>query len=171
MEIDELINVVPYEECWQQLFSEEQQHLQGTLGDTIVDIQHIGSTAVPGLAAKPIIDMLVGLHTLQLTIEPIAVLGTLGYEYLGEASVPGRLYLRKRYPHAFNLHIVQWGSKLWTNNLLLRDFLRTHPDEAERYGQHKQELATSGIRTLLAYSEKKRVVIAELLRRAQAWKA
>ncbi len=152
MEIDELINVVPYEECWQQLFSEEQQHLQGTLGDTVVDIQHIGSTAVPG-------------------IEPIAVLETLGYEYLGEASVPGRLYLRKRYPHAFNLHLVQWGSKLWTNNLLLRDFLRTHPDESERYGQHKQELATSGIRTLLAYSEKKRALIAELLHRAQAWKA
>jgi len=106
-----------------------------------------------------------------LATEYLAVLETLGYEYLGEAGVPGRLYFRKRHPHAFNLHLVQWGSEVWTNNLWLRDFLRAPPQEADRYGQHKQELVKRGIGTLLAYSDQKAAVIAELLERAQAWKA
>ena len=91
--------------------------------------------------------------------------------YLGAAGVPGRLYFRQRHPYAFNAHLVQWGSEQWNNNLLLRDFLREHPNAADLYGQHKQELIQSGIRMLLAYSEKKGAVIAELLRCAQAWKA
>lgn len=170
--IDETITVVPYEPHWFQLFSNEQQHLRWALGDSIVDIQHIGSTAVPGLAAKPIVDVLVGgLHALSLATEHIAILETLGYEYLGFAGVPGRLYFRKRHPHAFNVHLVEWGSEVWSNNLLLRDFLRAHPDEADEYGQHKQKLITRGIAKLLAYSDQKEPVIAELLRRAQAWNA
>ncbi len=111
------------------------------------------------------------MKALENAIEPIAVLQTLGYEDLGEAGIPGRLYFRRRHPYAFNVHLVSWGSELWTNNLLLRDFLRTHPAVADHYGQHKQELIKSGIGTLLAYSEKKGAVIAELLRRAQAWQA
>lgn len=171
MEIDESITVVAYDFQWPQLFSNEQQHLQKTLGNTIVDIQHIGSTAVSGLAAKPIIDILIGLQAISPATKPIAVLETVSYEYLGEAGVPGRLYFRKRHPHMFNVHLVQWGSEVWTNNLLLRDFLRAHPDEAERYGRHKQELITRRIATLLAYSAEKGSVIAELLGRAQAWKS
>ena len=171
MDVDELITVVPYNPQWSQLFSHEQQHLQEVLGNTVVDIQHVGSTAVPGLAAKPIVDILVGLRKLSLATEYLAVLETLGYEYLGEAGVPERLYFRKRHAHLFNLHLVQWGSEIWINNLLLRDFLRAHPQEANRYGQHKQELIKSGIVTLLAYSDRKAAVIADLLERARAWRA
>lgn len=167
MEIDESITVVPYQPQWPHLFHREQQRLQETLTRHIFDIQHIGSTAVPGLAAKPIIDILIGLQTLANDTQPITVLQTLGYEYLGEAGIPGRLYFRRRHPQAFNIHLVQWGSELWTNNLLLRDFLRTHSEVAARYGQHKQELIRSGIRTLLAYSEKKDSLVTELLHRAQ----
>ncbi|PSB40393.1 GrpB family protein [Cyanosarcina cf. burmensis CCALA 770] len=171
MEIDELITVVPYQPHWPDLFHQEQQRLQQTLTKHIFDIQHIGSTAVPGLAAKPIIDILIGLQTLSNVSFPIIALQTLSYEYLGEAGIPGRLYFRRRQERAFNIHLVQWGSELWTNNLLLRDFLCTHPEVASRYGQHKQELIKSGVRTLLAYSEKKDSLVAELLHRAQVWRA
>lgn len=170
MEIDESITVVPYQPHWPH-FHQEQQRLQETLTKQIVDIQHIGSTAVPGLAAKPIIDILIGLQTLGNATEPIAVLQTLGYEYLGEAGIPGRLYFRRRHSQAFNVHLVQWDSELWTNNLLLRNFLHTHPEVANRYGQYKQDLIKSGIRTLLAYSEEKGALVAELLHHAQAWRA
>lgn len=169
MKIDESITVVAYQTHWPHLFQNEQQCLQEILKD-IVDIQHVGSTAVPGLAAKPIVDLLIGLQTFEKTAAPIAVLKTLGYEYLGEAGVPGRLYFRKRHPYAFNAHLVQWDSEQWNNNLLLKDFLREHPNAADRYGQHKQELIQRGITMLLAYSEKKGAVIAELLQCAQAWK-
>jgi GrpB-like predicted nucleotidyltransferase (UPF0157 family) len=171
MEIDELITVVPYQPHWPALFHQEQQRLQQVLTRHIFDIQHIGSTAVPGLAAKPIIDILIGLQTLSHDSFPITVLQTLGYQYLGEAGIPGRLYFRRRHESAFNVHLVQWGSELWTNNLLIRDFLCTHPEVAERYGQHKQELIKSGVRTLLSYSEKKDSLVAELLHRAQVWRA
>jgi GrpB-like predicted nucleotidyltransferase (UPF0157 family) len=104
MEIDELITVVPYQPHWPDLFHQEQQRLQQTLTRHIFDIQHIGSTAVPGLAAKPIIDILIGLQTLSHDSFPITVFQTLGYEYLGEAGIPGRLYFRRRHERAFNIH-------------------------------------------------------------------
>lgn len=171
MEIDESITVVPYQPHWPELFHQEQQRLQHSLTGHILDIQHIGSTAVPGLAAKPVVDILLGLQTLKNATETTTILQTLGYEYLGEAGISGRLYFRCRHPQAFNVHLVQLGSELWTNNLLLRDFLRTHPEVANQYGQHKQELIQSGIETLLAYSDKKGTLVAELLRCAQAWRS
>lgn len=77
MEIDELISVVAYQPYWPNLFQNEQQRLQAILKEHIVDIQHVGSTAVPGLAAKPITLLLIGLQTLEDATAPIAVLKTL----------------------------------------------------------------------------------------------
>jgi GrpB-like predicted nucleotidyltransferase (UPF0157 family) len=129
------------------------------------DIQHFGSTAVPGLAAKPIVDVLVGIRTSKLDKGQIAALEGLGYEYLGEAGVPGRLAFRKRHPTAFNLAVVRWGERLWRDNLALRDYLRANPEDARRYAQHKRDLVNSGVSSLLEYSQSKEALVAELLRR------
>ena len=141
MTIDEPISVIPYQPHWVNLFNQERQCLQENIQSIVV--QHIGSTAVPGLAAKLIIDIMVGGKITDL----MAGIKSLGYEYLGEAGVPGRLYFRKRKTYAFNVHLVQCR-EIWTNNLLLRDYLRSHPESAKEYGQYKQKLVESGAVTL-----------------------
>ena len=154
MAIDELISVIPYQPHWVD-FNQERQCLQE-------NIQHIGSTA-PGLAAKPIIDIMFGGKITDL----MAGIKSFGYEYLGEAGVPGRLYFRKRKTDAFNVHLVQCRA-IWANNLL-KNYLRSHPEAAKEYGQYKQKLVESGIVTLMAYSQQKSKMIAQLLQRARSW--
>jgi GrpB-like predicted nucleotidyltransferase (UPF0157 family) len=93
----------------------------------------------------------------------------LGYEYLGEANVPGREYFRRRAAHDTNLAVVQWQSPLWRDNLLLRDYLRAHHHEAAEYARAKQEAWQNGARTLLAYSARKAHIVTTLLDAARMW--
>jgi len=167
--IDEWITVAPYDPQWPWQFADEQGPVRDALGEVVADIAHFGSTAVPGLAAKPIVDILVGVQALPLREGQIAALARQGYEYLGDAGIPGRVAFRKRRPLAFNLAVVAWGGPLWRDNLLLRDFLRAHPDDARHYAAHKRNVLAEGASTLLAYSDRKGVVVAELLRKARHW--
>lgn len=169
METDETISVVPYDPDWPRLFAAEQQLVHEALPAGVKAIEHIGSTAVPGLCAKPVIDMLAGLSAYPASPAQLAVLAPAGYECLGEAGVPGRLYCRKRAAQSFNLHLVLWGSELWHSNLLLRAYLRAHSDEVAAYARHKQQLIAEGVTTLLAYSARKAEIIAALLARAENW--
>ena len=166
--MDEPITVAEYDQRWPHLFGQEQRRIRRALGDAVVDVQHFGSTAVPGLAAKPIVDVLVGIRTSKLDEGQIATLEGLGYQYLGEAGVPGRLAFRKRHPAAFNLAVVRWGERLWRDNLALRDYLRANPEDARRYAQHKRDLVESGVSSLLGYSEAKEALVAELLCHARS---
>lgn len=169
IQIDEPITVVTYDPAWPQLFAQEQPFIKVAFANRAVEVQHFGSTAAPGLSAKPIVDILVGLPELILETGQIEALAQLGYEYLGEAGVSGRLAFRKRRPQAFNIAVVQWHSKLWRDNLLLRDYLREHPEAARRYEQHKVEVVGRGNTTLIGYSEQKKAVIEDLLEQARAW--
>ena len=169
MSVDESVVVVDYDPEWPLLFDRESRRVVEALGDAVADVQHFGSTAVPGMAAKPIVDILAGLRSATLREEQIIALTRLGYEYLGEAGVPGRLAFRKRHPVAFNVAAVEWRGRLWRDNLLLRDFLRANSEEAGLYDRRKRELVAGGVATLLRYSERKEVLVAELLRRAESW--
>jgi GrpB-like predicted nucleotidyltransferase (UPF0157 family) len=92
------------------------------------------------------------------------------YEAWGEVGVPGRLYFRRRQNgQAFNAQVVVQGGPLWTDALLLRDFLAAHPEEAAAYGQRKREVLSSGATTLLRYAARKAPAVAELLERARRW--
>ncbi len=95
------IRLVDYDPQWPILYEEEKASILGVIGDLIVDIQHIGSTAVPGLGAKPIIDIVVAIRRLALIEKCVRPLQTIGYEYLGEYGIPGRYYFRKPpgHPH------------------------------------------------------------------------
>lgn len=169
MDIDESIKLEEYNSAWPELFREEESHLTSLLGQASISIEHIGSTAIPGLIAKPIIDILIGVdsQTFQYPQAFLEALAYLGYENCGEAGVPGRLYFRKRGDISFNLHAVIYNSEIWTNNLLLRDYLRRHPDEARLYGEHKRHLLKQGINRLLPYSKSKHALIEQLLDRAK----
>lgn len=152
MQIDEPIIICDYDPAWAQRFGQEKAVLLRAVGEVIVGIEHFGSTAVPGLAAKPVVDILLGLKHYPMPDESIQALERIGYEYLGEAGVSGRLYFRKRKLLAFNLGAVKWGSKLWRNNLLLRDYLRCHSEARHCYEQHKRATIDAGHNQLLVYS-------------------
>ncbi len=169
-QLDERIEILPFDRGWTGLYSHEALSLHLWLVDRVHAIEHIGSTAIPGIRSKPVIDIMVGVELHNLGTD---VLGPLlhGYESLGEAGVPGRLYFRKGGSVAINVHAVEYRGKHWVNNLLLRDYLLAHPEEAERYCRAKEQILARGIFTLLAYSEAKQPTMEDLLTRAQAWSA
>jgi len=169
MLIDEPITICDYHPAWVQEFAQEKAVILKAITKQRAYIEHFGSTAVPGLAAKPIVDILVGLTDYKLPAESIHALEQIGYEYLGEANVSGRLYFRKRQPLAFNLAVVKLGSKLWKDNLLLRDYLRSQPEARLRYEQHKRAIINAGYVQLLAYSEQKAQTVLDLLAQAEEW--
>lgn len=168
-EIDEPVEVVEFRPEWAALFAFEAEALRGVLAMSA--IEHIGSTAVPGLAAKPVIDIQVGVAGPPDAQRVGGPLAALGYEGLGEAGVPGRLYFRRRGAVAYNVHIVELGGSHWRANLAVRNYLRAHPFEAAEYAARKRQILAAGARTLLAYSDHKAELVDQLVRRALAWAA
>src|SRR4051794_36626547 len=167
--LDEPVTLRPYDPSWPERFAPERRRIEAALAAEAAGIEHIGSTAVPGLAAKPIVDVLVGVRGPLAAHPVVGGLVALGYEFLGEAGVPGRLYFRRRLASdAFNVHVVEHESDLWRDNLALRDFLRSDPDAAAAYAQAKARAAAAAPESLLRYSDLKAGAVAELLRRARA---
>jgi GrpB-like predicted nucleotidyltransferase (UPF0157 family) len=140
------ISVSDYDPAWPEMFEQERANLQSALGPLILTIEHMGSTAVPGLAAKPIIDLLVGVRNLaearSRCIEPLE---TLGYTYMPEYEpwLPGELFFRKGSsgPWTHHVHIMELSNPRWDAFLSFRDYLRANPDVASSYGNLKKALA------------------------------
>jgi GrpB-like predicted nucleotidyltransferase (UPF0157 family) len=141
--------IFDYDSQWPVLFEEERGRILHAVGQVILAIEHVGSTAVPGLGAKPIVDIMVGVHSLADAKECIEPLGSIGYKYHpeNEDSIPERRYFQKGpndTPNQhFHLHMVEIMSDFWKRTLLFRDLLRTHPEEAQQYYQLKKELAVT----------------------------
>lgn len=168
-DLDEAIHLSEYDPQWPILFGAEGQRV--SLGLPVdVTIEHIGSTAVPGLLAKPIIDMMVGTEPHHKLEAVRAALGDLGYEDMGEAGVPGRIYFRRGIGAAFNIALVPRGGPHWVANLAFRDHLRRSPDARREYADTKRQAFDSGIRSLLAYSDYKSAVLSRLIVQALEWK-
>lgn len=168
--VDEPIELLAHDPHWAELFERDAREIRDALAERVLGIEHFGSTAVAGLLAKPIIDVLVAPVEWPLTQADEAILQSLGYELLGEAGVPGHIYFRRRNPHATNLAVVQWGSVLWNDNLLLRDYLRASPEARVEYAASKRAAFDGGTRTLLAYSDAKRSEVLALLESAKRWR-
>jgi GrpB-like predicted nucleotidyltransferase (UPF0157 family) len=164
--IDESVRLVPYSDEWPRRFGLERDRLAAVLGISHAAIEHIGSTAVPGLLSKPVVDMMLGLGEYPPPTSCIDALIALGYEDFGEAGVPQRRYLRRRGTTDFNLHAVTNGGDHWSRNIALRNYLRSSDSAKARYTSAKQHAIRAGASTLLHYSEAKAGVIADLLREA-----
>ena len=165
--LDETVELKAYDPAWPESFAKERQRIANSLSLAEETIEHIGSTAVPGLEGKPVIDMMLGTPAFPPPRELLSRLAILGYENLGEANVPGRIYLRLREGVAFNLHVMQRGGELWTNNLAIRELLRRDPDARARYAAEKRKAVKDAGDHLLAYSAAKDPALAELLTAAQ----
>jgi GrpB-like predicted nucleotidyltransferase (UPF0157 family) len=134
-----------YDPDWPRRFEEERATLAVVFTESDVTIEHIGSTAVPGLGAKPVIDIMVGVSSLTEADNRIAALEAAGYEYVQkyETQLPERRYFRKprRGPRAYHLHCVVKGGDFWIRHIAFRDYLRAHPDAAAAYYELKRKLA------------------------------
>ena len=140
------ISVREHDRAWTAMFEEERACLQEALGPMVIGIEHVGSTAVPGLAAKPIIDLAVGVSSLGAAragaIEPLRALG---YTYLPEYEswLPDELFFRKGIPGPWthHVHMMEPSNPRWRDLLLFRDYLRANPAIAEAYASLKKALA------------------------------
>jgi GrpB-like predicted nucleotidyltransferase (UPF0157 family) len=164
--LSDRVELVEHDPSWAELFERERAVLGGVFDGRVVAIEHVGSTAVPGLCAKPVVDILVGLDALDLTDEQIAAMEQLGYEYLGEHGLPGRLFFRKD-PRTHHVHVVEHGGEHWERQLVFRDALRTDAEERKRYDEFKRRLAAEG-HTREVYTELKTPFIREVEARARA---
>ena len=169
--IDEPIDIVDYDPAWPALFAEERQRLRACLGGRIGRIEHFGSTAVPAMAGKPVVDLLVGVSKLPVPAPWIESLQAMGYENFGEVFIPGRWYLRNRGPPHFNIAVTVEGGEFWRTQLLVRDYLRAHPHEAAAYSEAKRAIYAAGARMFSTYSQAKGPFLAALKERAEKWHA
>jgi GrpB-like predicted nucleotidyltransferase (UPF0157 family) len=162
----DIVVLVPYNEAWPSLFLEERVRIERALGSLAEGIEHVGSSAVPGLVAKPILDIMVGVRSLRDVDHCIQALERICYEYRAEAGVPGRLFFRKGDPRTHHLHVAEIGSEFWERHLAFRDYLRAHPETVLEYAQLKCDLATRFRGDRAAYTEAKTSFISEVVRRA-----
>jgi GrpB-like predicted nucleotidyltransferase (UPF0157 family) len=159
------VQVVPYTSVWSSLFQAEFKRLAHTLGSLALDIQHIGSTAVPGLAAKPILDIGVAVRAEADIDACVPLLATLGYTYRGYRG-PDEGYFfdqgtEQRLTHY--LHMLLIGSPAWQNYLRFRDYLIAHPTICNEYMQLKQVLAIQYAADRAAYTAAKTQFIQNIL--------
>lgn len=139
--LNDPVEVVDYDARWPEAFQRERERLREVLGPLAVAIEHVGSTAVPGLAAKPVLDILVGARPFPLAEEALGALAALGYEYRGDGGVPGDQFFRTN-PRTRHLRVVEFGSERWQRCLQFRDYLRDHPEVARAYEALKRDLAS-----------------------------
>ena len=139
------VNIVPYDPAWPRRFDEERRILAAVFAGSGARIEHVGSTAVPGLGAKPVIDVLMGVPNLVEVERRIPALEAAGYEYVQEyeRQLPDRRYFRRPRlgPRACHVHCVVTGSDVWIRHLAFRDYLRAHPESAAAYDDFKRQLA------------------------------
>jgi GrpB-like predicted nucleotidyltransferase (UPF0157 family) len=164
------IEVVAYDQSWPAAYAAERERLLGVAGAAFVEFEHIGSTSVAGLRAKPIIDMMVAVERLADAEALLAPLAALGYE-LTPTGMRNRLFLRNYAGpggRKFHLHIVErttWGQR---KERLFRDYLRAHPEDVAAYGALKDQLAERHPHDSLAYTKDKTALIQQIVDRARA---
>ncbi|MBS1369192.1 MAG: GrpB family protein [Lentisphaeria bacterium] len=159
------IEVVPYRPEWTDMFEEMKHVLTETLAGIECRIEHVGSTSVPGLAAKPVIDIDVILPRWEKFGEAAARLETLGFQRRGDLGIPGREAFTRspRFAFAHNFYVCREHTPAVENHLKLRDYLRTHPYDAERYAALKFRLAAYYPDDVDAYCREKTDLIGEFL--------
>lgn len=167
------ITICDYDPTWPAQFEQERTRLQTALGSIVTTIEHVGSTAVPGLAAKPIIDVLVGVRSLsEARLRSVDALAVLGYTYMAayEAWLPGEMLFRKGPPGPWthHAHLMEPSSPRWEELMSVRDYLRTHHDVATAYGELKRALALVFGDDIAGFRDAKRPFLQAVMAKARA---
>lgn len=155
-----------YDLRWPQLFEVLRSRIAGVLDEVAISIEHVGSTAVPGLAAKPIIDIDVLLRSSTDLPVVIRKLADLGYEHRGDLGVSGREAFRARSDDVHHhLYVCPPGSREYERHIAFRNYLRTHAADANAYALLKRELASRFVNDREAYNQSKGAFVQRILQR------
>ena len=161
------ILVVDYDPQWPVLFEQEKARIIAMLGHILLMVEHLGSTAVPGLAAKPVIDIGLGVRSLAEAPSLMPSIEGMGYIYepVLEQLLPERRFFWKGTPtvHTYHLHLAKVDNPVLLRPLRFRDYLRRHPDRAEKYGELKKELAKRCGQDMDAYVNGKTALIEQIM--------
>lgn len=164
------VEVVPHNPNWATQFEAEANRIRAIFGDELVAIHHIGSTAIPGIRAKPIIDLLVEVSDIEKVEAFNEPMIALGYEPMGEFGIAGRRYFQKGGDaRTHHVHAYQAGHPEIARHIHFRDYVRAHPDDAQAYSQLKEQLAQQYRAEPLSYTEAKSDFVREIDRKAEGW--
>ena len=159
--------VVPYDAQWPLLFNEEARRISEVVGRHVLDIQHIGSTSIPGLSAKPILDIAVAVDSFEKAVVCVTPIVALGYRYLGENGIPRRRYFEKGTPITHHLHMFEISGFDWQRHLQFRDLLRADAHLARKYTTLKDTLCEKYPNNISAYQKGKTAFIRQVQKMAQ----
>jgi GrpB-like predicted nucleotidyltransferase (UPF0157 family) len=162
-----VVRLAPYDARWPELFAAERGRLLDRCRGLALRFEHVGGTSIPGMSAKPILDIAAGRPGTTSPADCVAALQAAGYEHRGERGVPGREFFCRGQPRAYHLHLVDDGGLLWREFLEFRDYLRTHPEAARAFADLKRSLAERFGRDREAYMGAKSAHVAAILGRAR----
>ncbi|MDB9519367.1 GrpB family protein [Roseofilum reptotaenium CS-1145] len=168
------VEVVPHNPAWRQMFEIESQKITKVLAENLIAIHHIGSTAIPNIYAKPIIDLLGEVKDIAKIDQYNVQMGGLGYEAMGEFGIPDRRYFPKHNSEGIrthHLHFFAVGSEQVKRHLAFRDYLIAYPEIAQQYSNLKRKLAREFSDDIEGYMDGKDGLIKDIDRKAALWKA
>lgn len=159
MTTQRVITVVPYNPTWPTLFAEEAKKIANALGKNMITIHHIGSTSVPGLAAKPIIDIMPVVKDILAVDNRVGAMAALGYTVKGEYGIPFRRFFSK---DNVNVHVFEEGNSDIHRHIKFAEYLKTHPDFLQAYAELKIKNAKDYPNDIVAYCNAKDSLIQEI---------
>lgn len=166
----ENIELEPYSPSWLEKFQKEATKIREAIGEgNIISIEHIGSTAIPGISAKPIIDIAIGVQSLETAKNFLPVLEKMGYSFWDKNPKKDRMFFVKGLPpngpRTFHVHIMEASGDELPKRILFREYMRTHPEEADKYEALKKELSEKYKQDREAYTEAKSDFISNVIKR------
>ncbi|MEK3854354.1 GrpB family protein [Cytobacillus sp. FSL H8-0458] len=162
--------ITAYNPDWPSRFQREKKPIMAIFKDEILNIHHIGSSSIPGLAAKPVIDILPVVIDIERVNHFNGEMAALGYEPHGENGLPGRRYFQKGGNlRTHHIHIYEKGNPAITRHLAFRDYLRENGEDAKQYGTLKLELAKQFPFDINSYIKGKEALVQEIEMRAMEW--
>jgi GrpB-like predicted nucleotidyltransferase (UPF0157 family) len=166
------VKVIIYDPHWRDIFAREKQELLRVFSDNVVAIHHIGSTAIPDIYAKPIIDLLVEVKAITKVDECDRFMEDLGYEVMGEYGISGRRYFRKNDAagvRTHHVHTFEVSAPEVEKHLIFRDYMIAHQKDAQRYSELKCELARKYPYDIDSYVNGKAGFVQEMNKKAGRW--
>ncbi|NEQ43101.1 MAG: GrpB family protein [Leptolyngbya sp. SIOISBB] len=167
------VEVIPHTLKWREMFEIESKRVTDALGKNVVAVHHIGSTAIPRIYAKPIIDLLVEVKDIVRVDEHSSLMESLGYEVMGEYGILGRRYFRKNSQEGVRTHHVhtfEVASEQVERHLAFRDYMISHPEDAQKYSELKRKLAREYPMNIDGYMDGKDSFIQEIDMKAAQWR-
>jgi GrpB-like predicted nucleotidyltransferase (UPF0157 family) len=167
------VEVTLHNPKWREAFEVESKSVADALGENVVAVHHIGSTAIPNIYAKPIIDLLVEVKDIIKVDEKSLAMESLGYEVMGEFGIPGRRFFRKddqEHIRTHHIHTFEIASAQVERHLAFRDYMLAHSEEAQKYSELKRELAKKYPQNIDKYINGKDGFIKEMDEKAAQWR-